>query len=66
MDNKEQTAGNTVEKISAINEIFEDVISDASDLIKDLNWSVKTYLLLRARAKCLKYLFPFRTLKELK
>ena len=44
MGNKE-TAGDNVEKISALNEIFEDVISDASDLIKDLNWSVKTYLL---------------------
>ena len=42
---KEQTDGNTVEKISALNEIFENVISDASDLIKDLNWGVKTYLL---------------------
>ena len=32
-------------KISALNEIFEDVISDATDLVKDLRWSVKTYLL---------------------
>jgi uncharacterized membrane protein HdeD (DUF308 family) len=32
-------------KIQALNEIFTDVISDASELIKDLNWSVKTYLL---------------------
>jgi uncharacterized membrane protein HdeD (DUF308 family) len=45
MGRKEQTDGNTVEKISALNEIFENVISDASDLIKDLNWGVKTYLL---------------------
>jgi uncharacterized membrane protein HdeD (DUF308 family) len=45
MSNKEQTDGNTAGKISVLNEIFEDVISDASDLIKDLNWSVKTYLL---------------------
>jgi len=44
MGNKE-TGKDNVEKISALNEIFEDVISDASDLIKDLNWSVKTYLL---------------------
>jgi hypothetical protein len=44
MGNKE-TGEDNVEKISALNEIFEDVISDASDLIKDLNWSVKTYLL---------------------
>jgi len=45
MGSKEQTDENNVEKISALNEIFEDVISDASDLIKDLYWSVKTYLL---------------------
>ncbi len=30
-------------KISALNEIFEDLISDASDLVSDLNWGVKTY-----------------------
>ena len=40
-----ETGENNVEKIGALNEIFEDVISDASDLIKDLYWSVKTYLL---------------------
>jgi len=45
MNSEEQTGGNNVGKISVLNEIFEDVISDASDLIKDLNWSVKTYLL---------------------
>ena len=33
-----------MKKIITLNEIFEDVISDASDLIKDLSWSVKTYL----------------------
>jgi hypothetical protein len=44
MDKKEQTEGKTVEKISTLNEIFEDVISDATDLIKDLYWGVKTYL----------------------
>jgi Ca2+/Na+ antiporter len=45
MDSKKQLTKTTVEKISTLNDIFEDVISDASDLIKDLNWSVKTYLL---------------------
>ena len=45
MGNKEQSGEENVEKISALNEIFENVISDASDLIKDLNWGVKTYLL---------------------
>ena len=44
MSNKE-TSEENVERISALNEIFNDVISDASDLIKDLYWSVKTYLL---------------------
>jgi uncharacterized membrane protein HdeD (DUF308 family) len=44
MGSKEQANGKTVEKINALNEIFEDVISDASDLIKDLYWSVKMYL----------------------
>jgi uncharacterized membrane protein HdeD (DUF308 family) len=42
---KEQAEGNTKKRISALNEILEDVISDTSDLIKDLSWSVKTYLL---------------------
>ena len=43
MGNKE-TGEDNVEKIRALNEIFEDVISDASDLIKDLYWGVKTYM----------------------
>jgi Ca2+/Na+ antiporter len=41
---KEQTEGKAVEKINALNEIFENLISDASDLVKDLYWSVKMYL----------------------
>ena len=45
MSQEEQPEGDAVKKISALNEIFEDVISDASDLVKDLRWSVKTYLL---------------------
>ena len=45
MDEKEEADGKAVEKIGILNEIFEDVISDASDLIKDLSWSVKTYFL---------------------
>jgi hypothetical protein len=35
-----------IEKISALNIIFEDLITDASDLVKDLFWGVKTYLFL--------------------
>jgi uncharacterized membrane protein HdeD (DUF308 family) len=45
MSSKEQADGNTMEKIRTLNEIFDDVISDASDLVKDLSWSVKSYLL---------------------
>lgn len=44
MDSKE-SGESKIDKISNLNEIFEDIISDASDLIKDLYWSVKTYLL---------------------
>ena len=35
---------NHVEKIPILNKIFEGLVSDASELIRDLNWSVKTYL----------------------
>ena len=42
---RKETGEENFEKIRVLNEIFEDVISDASDLIKDLYWSVKTYLL---------------------
>jgi hypothetical protein len=45
MGKEDKSNGEATEKISALNEIFEDVISDATDLIKDLRWSVKTYLL---------------------
>lgn len=44
LGNNEQANGKTVEKINILNEIFENVISDASDLVKDLYWSVKMYL----------------------
>jgi hypothetical protein len=44
MGSKEQADENSVGKISVLNEIFEDVISDASELIEDLYWGVKTYL----------------------
>ena len=45
MGEQEKPKKEDTEKISALNEIFEDVISDAKDLIKNLSWSVKTYLL---------------------
>ena len=44
MGNEDQTGENSVEKINTLNAIFEDVISDATDLVKDLYWSVKMYL----------------------
>jgi len=36
--------GDAAEKISVMNEIFEGLISDASELVEDLYWGVKTYL----------------------
>ena len=39
-----QKEEDTVEKISALNTVFEDLITDASDLVKDLYWGVKNYL----------------------
>ncbi len=33
-----------VDRIAALNMIFEDLIADASELVKDLYWGVKTYL----------------------
>jgi len=35
---------NNIEKVSMLNTIFEDLVTDASDLVKDLYWSVKTYM----------------------
>ena len=40
MSNNEQTGKQDAKKIKHLNQIFEDVISDASELIKDLYWSV--------------------------
>lgn len=33
-----------VDKVSSLNAIFDNLVSDASDLIKDLYWGVKNYL----------------------
>jgi hypothetical protein len=33
-----------VEKVAVLNTIFENLVNDASNLVKDLYWSVKTYL----------------------
>jgi hypothetical protein len=45
MDDGEAHEENHIEKVPVLNTIFEDLISDASDLVKDLSWGVKTYLL---------------------
>lgn len=34
---------NSTEKVSVLNTIFDDLVTDASDLVKDLYWGVKTY-----------------------
>ena len=44
MEPRNQQDKKNVEKISTLNTIFEDLITDASDLVKDLYWGVKTYL----------------------
>lgn len=35
---------NNMEKVAVLNMIFEDLVTDASDLVKDLHWSVKIYM----------------------
>lgn len=44
MEPQDQNEEENVEKIAGLNTIFEDLITDASDLVKDLNWGVKTYM----------------------
>jgi hypothetical protein len=45
MGDQKQKEENNLEKVSALNAIFEELVTDASDLVKDLYWGVKTYLL---------------------
>ena len=45
MEGAEINDENHIEKVPVLNKIFEDLISDASDLIQDLYWGVKTYLI---------------------
>ena len=35
---------NGVERVAVLNTIFEELVTDASDLVKDLYWGVKTYM----------------------
>jgi hypothetical protein len=44
MDAVDQEENENLEKISALNTIFEELITDASDIVKDLFWGVKNYL----------------------
>ncbi|MCW4014920.1 MAG: hypothetical protein NWF06_00970 [Candidatus Bathyarchaeota archaeon] len=44
MEESNQQNEENVEKISVLNTIFEDLVTDASDLVKDLYWGVKTYM----------------------
>ena len=44
MEPKNKTEEENVESIAALNNVFEDLITDASDLVKDLHWGVKTYM----------------------
>ena len=44
MDSVSNKEKENLERISALNIIFEDLVTDASDLVKDLFWGVKNYL----------------------
>jgi hypothetical protein len=44
MEPDNQTEEKNVEQIDALNTVFEDLITDANDLVKDLYWGVKTYM----------------------
>ena len=41
----EGSGENQVEKVPVLSKIFDGMVSDASDLIRDLYWGVKTYLI---------------------
>ncbi len=44
MEDSNQSEEKGVEKVAVLNTIFEDLVTDASDLVKDLYWGVKTYM----------------------
>ncbi len=44
MEESNQKGENNIEKVAVLNTIFEDLVTDASDLVKDLYWGVKTYM----------------------
>ena len=45
MEGGEPNKEDYVEKVPVLNKIFEGLISDASELVRDLYWGVKTYLI---------------------
>ncbi len=44
MDSVNNEEKENLERISSLNTIFDDLVTDASDLVKDLFWGVKNYL----------------------
>jgi hypothetical protein len=46
MDSVDHEERDDLERISALNLVFDDLVTDASDLVKDLFWGVKNYLFL--------------------
>ena len=44
MDSVNREERDNLERISTLNTIFDDLITDASDLVRDLFWGVKNYL----------------------
>jgi hypothetical protein len=44
LEEQNQQEENGAEKVAVLNMIFEDLVTDASDLVKDLYWGVKTYM----------------------
>ena len=44
MEDSNQPEEEGVEKVAVLNTIFEELVTDASDLVKDLYWGVKTYM----------------------
>ena len=44
MEDSNQPEEKGVEKVTVLNTIFEELVTDASDLVKDLYWGVKTYM----------------------
>jgi hypothetical protein len=44
MEGEETNEENHTERVPVLNKIFEGLVSDASELIRDLYWGVKNYL----------------------